>query len=271
MSSSVSSNHTFAIIAYKDSPFLSDCIESLQQQTVKSEIVICTSTPSAYINRIAKKFSVDVKINNNPGKVNDWNFAYTQAKNKYVTLAHHDDIYYPQYTQILLELFNNQPQTLIAFADYIEIINFTNGKQIERKKSGFLNIKKLIIKTFFLSNKYLNQKLAKKYFLAFGCAICCPTVMFNKKMLKNFKFKPKFKVNIDWLAWYEMALIPGKFAYADEVLLQHRLHQASDTTTALADNSRLLEDLEMFEKFWPKWFAKILNFFYKLSYKNNEI
>ena len=39
-------NHTFVVCAYKESPYLGECIESLLQQTKKSRILISTSTPN---------------------------------------------------------------------------------------------------------------------------------------------------------------------------------------------------------------------------------
>ena len=38
--------HSFVIPAYKDSPYLESCVKSLLHQTVKSELVIATATPS---------------------------------------------------------------------------------------------------------------------------------------------------------------------------------------------------------------------------------
>ena len=42
-------DHTFAICAYKESPYLEECIKSLKNQTIKSNILIATSTPNDYI------------------------------------------------------------------------------------------------------------------------------------------------------------------------------------------------------------------------------
>ena len=47
-------NHTFAICAYKESPYLQECIDSLKSQTIKSNIIICTSTPCEYISDIGR-------------------------------------------------------------------------------------------------------------------------------------------------------------------------------------------------------------------------
>ena len=48
--------HTFVICAYKESPYLEECVKSLIRQTIKSNIIIVTSTPNSYIEDIAGKY-----------------------------------------------------------------------------------------------------------------------------------------------------------------------------------------------------------------------
>ena len=55
--------HTFLVCAYKESPYLEQCIKSLLAQTKKSNIIISTSTPCNYIQEIAKKYNIEVLIN----------------------------------------------------------------------------------------------------------------------------------------------------------------------------------------------------------------
>ncbi len=57
------SNHTFVVCAYKESEYLKECIESLLAQTVKSRIVIATSTPNEHIRSIACRYRLDVCVN----------------------------------------------------------------------------------------------------------------------------------------------------------------------------------------------------------------
>ena len=91
--------HTFVICAYKESQFLESCIKSLKAQIVKSDIKIATSTPNDYIYNIAKKYNIEVFVNNNKKPENvsnigfDWQFAYNIAETELVTIAHQDDIY----------------------------------------------------------------------------------------------------------------------------------------------------------------------------------
>ena len=93
-------NHTFVVCAYKESEFLEECVKSLVNQTVKSNILIATSTPNEHIKNIAEKYNIDLYINTESKGIGpDWNYAVTQAKTDFVTVAHQDDIYDELYTE----------------------------------------------------------------------------------------------------------------------------------------------------------------------------
>ena len=63
MEKTVETNHTFAVCAYKESPYLKECLESLVNQTVKTNIIIATSTPNEYIDKLAEKYGIKVYVN----------------------------------------------------------------------------------------------------------------------------------------------------------------------------------------------------------------
>ena len=50
----------------------------------------------------------------------------------------------------------------------------------------------------------------------------------------------------------------------------HRVHSESTTTEIINSNNRSKEDLEMFNKFWPKFITKIIMKKYINSYKVYE-
>ena len=50
--------HTFVVLAYKESKYLEESIKSVLNQTVKTNVVIGTSTPNKYISKIAKKYNI---------------------------------------------------------------------------------------------------------------------------------------------------------------------------------------------------------------------
>ena len=136
-------NHTFAICAYGTCAYLENCIQSLITQTVRSKIIMCTSTPNEHISYLSSKYSISLYINEqSDGLAADWNFAYRSADTALVTLAHQDDIYEPDYTKQMLESLNRGGTVQIAFADYYEI---QDDKRIDSSKFINLKIKKLML------------------------------------------------------------------------------------------------------------------------------
>ena len=73
---------------------LYDCLDSLVNQSTRSNILISTSTPNSYIDRIASNYSIPVIVNEgSPSISHDWNCAIANSNTKLVTIAHQDDIY----------------------------------------------------------------------------------------------------------------------------------------------------------------------------------
>ena len=50
--------HTFVICAYKKSEYLEECICSILKQTIKSNVLISTSTDIPFIREMAKKYDI---------------------------------------------------------------------------------------------------------------------------------------------------------------------------------------------------------------------
>ena len=122
------SNHTWALCAYKESAFLEECIKSLLAQTVKSKIIIATSTPNGHIEALAQKYKMPLYINDGvTGIGGDWNFAYGKCDTHLVTIAHQDDIYEPDYLKEMLEFMNKAHDPIIYFSGYAEL---REGKKV---------------------------------------------------------------------------------------------------------------------------------------------
>ena len=85
--------HTFVISAYQDSPYLESCIKSLKAQTVPSEIICTTSTPSPYLTKLMEKYQIPLYVREGRSDIQeDWNFAISKASGEFVTVAHQDDM-----------------------------------------------------------------------------------------------------------------------------------------------------------------------------------
>ena len=104
-------NHTFVICAYKESQYLEECIESIKKQNVKSNVIMTTSTPNEFIEKIAQKNEIPLYINNGEkGIGQDWNFGVSKTKTDYVTIAHQDDIYNANYLEEIVNYLKEKPQ-----------------------------------------------------------------------------------------------------------------------------------------------------------------
>lgn len=258
--------HTFAICAYKESEYLEECILSLMSQKVKSDIIMVTSTPNNYIQNIADKYCIPLYINEGEkGITQDWNYAYKMSKTELVTIAHQDDIYLPDYSKTVIDLWKKRKQPLIIFTDYAEL---RNDKMVS--KNRILSIKRILLSPLRV-RLFQKSLFVRRRVLSFGCPICCPAVTFVKKNLPEQIFKSGFRSDEDWQAWEMLSRYKGEFVYSKKIGMCHRIHDASETSIILGDNARVKEDYIMFCKFWPKLIAKVLIKFYSKSEKSNEL
>lgn len=257
-------NHTFIICAYKESQYLEECIKSVINQKVKSNIIISTSTPNDYINNLAQKYQLPVVINTGEkGIGQDWNYGISQTKTDYVTIAHQDDIYSSNYLEEIVKYIKDGKDFVIAFTDYREI---KNGEQIELTTN--LKIKKILL---FPLRIFRKSKFIRRRALSLGSSICCPSVTINTKITGKTPYKTELKCDLDWDTWYEMTKYDANFLYIPKELMQHRIHEESETSNLIQNNIRLEEDLLMLNKFWPKPIAKFIMRFYKKAIKTNEM
>lgn len=257
---------TFAICAYGESPYLEECIQSCRNQTVAADILLATSTPNEHIKKLCKKYKIPMYVNTGEsGITQDWNFAYAQCGTEYITIAHQDDIYCREYVESVLNRIKDSRQPLIAFTDYFEI---RKGKLV--KSSSLLRIKRLMLLPFCFKC-FDRSRFIRRRVLSFGTPICCPSVTFVRGNLPDKVFLDGYRASEDWQAWERISRQKGDFLYCRKPLMCHRIHQESETTKLVVNNIRRKEDLEMFEKFWPKPIAVILAGLYAKSEKSNEL
>lgn len=255
-------DHTFVILAYKESVYLEDCIKSVLNQSVKTNAIIATSTPNNFIKELAQKYKLEIIMNKEgQGIAEDFNFAYECMNANLITIAHQDDIYEENYAKEVMNYYKKYQDSIILFTNYYEIRD--NKKVINSKNK---DIKKILL--FPLRCKKLSLfKFIKRSSLRFGNAVCCPTVTFCKKNITIDKiFTSNFISNMDWLAWERLSKLKGRFIYVNKDLVGHRIHADATTSKLIKYGKRTTEDYEMFLKFWPKWIAKIIN----KAYKKNE-
>ena len=253
-------DHTFVILAHKESPYLEACVQSILIQSKKSEVIITTSTPSDFIKEIANRNQIKYIVNDSGkiGVVNDFNFAYSQAQTKYVTLAHQDDVFEKDYSSNIFESMQRVSNPLIAFTNSSDLID---GKL---QKSSFKTFIKQLLLFPFLFSRSIESIFLKKMMLSFGNPINCPTVTFNKQIIPDFEFSPTYVILYDWEAWIKLAKMPGAFVYLSDRLLQYRFHEGSVTSSQIEKFKQ--EELSILKTIWGSMIGRLVFNIYQLNH-----
>lgn len=260
--------HAFAIPAYGRSPYLRECLDSLAAQTVASPVVLCTSTPSEWLDRIADEYRLGpVRVNPvRDGIASDWNFALTATGADVVTVAHQDDVYAPDYGRWIRATFAAFPDALIAFTDHTE-----HSPRGPRRSNLNLLVKRGLSRLAFGRASVIDDERRKRRLLRFGNPVCCPSVAINRRRLPRFRFDATFQSNLDWEAWSRLAGEAGAFAWVRSPLVSHRVHAGTETSACIADRRRAREDLQMFRRHWGALPARLIHGVYQLSYRSNRV
>lgn len=261
----LSSDHTFALCAYGESPYLEECLSSLTAQTTKTSVLIATSTPNDHIRTVALDFEVPLFVNpDGPGIASDWNFAISCAATPLVTVAHQDDTYATNYAEHALKGMNRAERPLILFTNYGEI---RDGEEVNDNE--LLSIKRRLLRPIVRAGGISDSIRTKRRILSLGSSICCPSVTLNLPALPFPPFLAEMKSNLDWDAWERFSRLDGSFVYDSEILMHHRIHEGSETSALIRDNTRTHEDLEMLKRFWPSPVAHLINLIYSQGQKSN--
>lgn len=244
--------HTFVILAYKESAYLENCILSILGQTVGSRVLIATSTPNDFIHSLADKYQLAVRINPKGGSIGrDWNFGWQMAETPYVTLAHQDDDYLPRFAELCLQAAAKQESAK-------PLIVFTKGRVTKENRIYRFHFKDLLrwwLVFPFHFKRSISSASLKKFILLFGNSISCPGVFYVKKNLEGFRFDTDADFILDWKAWYEMSRMVGSFVYMPETLHLHREHENS-ATSAIAKETLRREEQELLTLIWKnEWIA----------------
>ncbi|MDR0851641.1 MAG: glycosyltransferase [Clostridiales Family XIII bacterium] len=260
----MTTNHTFVICAYKESAFLDEAAATLCAQTIPSKILISTSTPNDTIRGVADKYGLEVRVNPAGGSSpRDWNFAYAQAETDFVTLAHQDDYYEPEFAEKTMTALESSKNPIVAFTNYYEL---RNGVRTE--SNHILRIKRFMCVPFSVAK---GSRFLRNRVFSFGYPVNCPGSTYNKKRFPALDFVTNYNNSHDWEAISRLAQEKGDFLYIKELLMGHRIYAESQTTNMVANGQRYNEDYEMFLRYWPKPIAKMLIKRYSKAYDSNKL
>ncbi len=265
--SSSSTKHIFAVAGYGESPYLPALLHSLKMQTKESRVIICTSTPNRYITRLSAQYGYPVYVHDGPhGLKNDWNFAYEEAAKlaPLVTIAHQDDLYFPDYTKALLYAAKCYPDLSVFCCRYDSID--AEGNTISGKAESVKRLLRLLLR----DHAHADRIAVKLSALRWGNGIGCPTCTYRAEACGQPLFQNDYRFVIDWDTLVRLARLPGRFICIEKPLMAYRIHSGAETMRNIENHNREKEEYEMFRKLHTKPVAKLLMHFYRRAYSAYE-
>lgn len=261
-------DHAFCIPAYGHSPWLSGCLASLKRQSAgNSRIVVITSTPSDELSRVSREAGLPlIETGQRPGIDTDWNFALTATDARFVTIAHQDDLYAPDFSARTRDAFMRHRDALLVMTRYAE--HTPAGR---RPANRNMRVKSILSEWAFLGREAIASRSARRRLLCLGNPVCCPSVTFDRAKIPDFRFSAGYRTNLDWDAWIRLADEPGSFVYLREALLSKGIHAGSETTATIASSAREDEDRQLFGRFWPAPVVSALMTLYRRGYAANRV
>lgn len=257
--------HVFAVSAYQDSPYLPECLESLLSQKEKSDIFLCTSTPSEYLEQLSEQYGIPCYVREGtPSLREDWNFCLRCAEAAgadLVTVAHQDDCYGPLFSREVKETFRKAEAggkpAVLAFTG-VSNIN-AESKPIPGTAEKIKKILRLPLRCALLNG----SRFWKKASLSFGNSIPCPSCTYNLREVPGDVFTTDYRFVADWAAFLSLAELPGRICCIEKPLLSVRIHNGAETARTIRDGERQKEEAEIFRRLHPAFVAKFLMHFYR--------
>lgn len=240
---------TLAVLVHNpDRAYLDDLFESLLKQSEPFYLDIIDDSPVA---------QSDIKIpdalnaryirhdNNAHGLSGNWNFAVREARSRWVSVLHQDDMLHPDYTQIIAQLIEAYPRASAVFS-HAQIIdeNGQPGSTLADQIKARL-LKKIDGARYTLTGDEGSATLLR------GNFIFCPAVCFNREMLGSCGFDERWKMVPD-LALYLHLLFKGHtLAGSKKVGMLYRRHQAQATAKYQATGLRFEEEFALYRQMLP--------------------
>lgn len=261
--------HCFAVCAYRESPYLEECLRSLKTQSVQSAVILCTSTPCAFLSALAKRYEVPLYIRTGKSSLrDDWNFAVDTAAEavgaELVTVAHQDDRYHADYAKTLLAAADRFPDLQLFCTRYRTI--GADGKPVPGTAEAVKRILRMPLRFRCLSDK----RAVKRLCLRFGNSVGCPTCTYVLARTGRPLFRCDYSFVIDWDTLWRLAGECGRFVCAERELVDYRVHSGAATMENIRNHNREREETELFLRMWPRPFVRVLMHFYRKAQKAYE-
>jgi len=233
-------------IPYYENPgYLDRAIQSvLNQSSQDFKLLVVDDSPKEIPQSLIKKYQREgVAFSRNPASLGigrNWNQCLNLAEGPYVTILHGDDELKPDYVSHVFSAFQSYPEAAAIF---------TRAETINEYNERIFSFPDWI-KTFLMpSQKDLFVLEGEKGLSALlrGDFILCPTLCFNKGVLKEERFRTDLRYVLD-LDFITRLLCLGKkligLPFTD---YQYRRHRKSTSFLGVQNTLMLQEERDFYE------------------------
>ena len=256
--------HIFAISAYGESPYIEECIRSLFAQEEKSEVILCTSTPSPYLEKITAKYGIPCYVREGESSLNDdWNYCIRCAASlgaDLVTVAHQDDLYRSSYAKEVIHAvkkYENRVPVLLVFT------GAGNIKATGEPVSGTAEKVKKVLRVFLKLSLFNRSVFFKLLSLSFGNPVPCPTCTYHLRMTGEPVFHSQSRFVIDWETLLELSGKKGRIVCVEKPLVDIRIHSGAESAREAGNGGRRKEEEKVLRKLHTAPVAALIMHFYR--------
>lgn len=237
-----------AVPIHNGRPFLERTIQSLLSQTVRPDEIVCIDDASTddSASVVARIGDPSLELLRNPTRVGlsaNWNRALQLAANfDYVTIAHQDDIYEPDYLRDVTAALESHPSSFIAHTK-ASVIDETDQK-LDLAATRYKD-------KFWPKNDFVERTVEDELALLIrGDYIFCPSVTFRVSTLPAIGlFDEQYEFVPDWDFWLRGLMAGHTIVGVNRHLIRYRSHSRSATALAEKTLRRYLEEIAIVDHY----------------------
>lgn len=227
------------IPVYNGSNYLREAVDSALAQTYHNvEVIVVNdgSEDNGATEEIAKSYGDRIRYFHKPngGVASALNLGIRVMNGDYFAWLSHDDVFYPEKTELQVAFFKTLGREAVLYSDY-EFID---------ARSRYLRTKKVPS----ISPSQFQLALLSRAQLIHGCTLLIPRTIFEKVGV----FDEKLHTIQDYDLWFRMSSL-FDFIHVPKVLISSRAHAAQGTKTR-----RILWQRE-FSEFYLIHLARVFN------------
>lgn len=234
---------------YNGKRFLERTLRSLLEQTAPADKIICiddcsTDGSRSVIADLANPAITLIENETRLGLARNWNRALELAADyDFLTIAHQDDLYEPDYLRLVTDALQSHPSAFIAH---------TRALVIDEEDEPLRLASARYKEKFWPSGQGIVERPPEEELaiLVRGDYIFCPSVTFRSAALEAIgQFDERFEFVPDWDFWLRGLLAGFTIVGVKQTLIRYRSHQGSATAAAELTFRRYQEEYAIVQRY----------------------